>query len=878
MRIGTRLALVQGVVIAGLIAQFGCGGAGDKPVPLVVGDPATAVNVVVSPGPADVDPGQTESFTATVSGSTNTGVIWAVNDIVGGNPTVGILSGSGTTVTYTAPDDAGDYVVTATSSAYPTRRGSAVVRVKGSRVNVSLTPGTGSLLTGASLTFSAAVSGATNTSVVWSVDGVTNGNTAVGTITGSGNSVSYMAPAVAGTYVLRATSVANTSKSATASITVTAPPPPPPPPAVVLVALSSTSASLTAGSTKSFTATVSGSSNTAVTWKVDGVANGNTTVGTITGTGNSVTYTAPATAGSHTLTAISAADTTKSATASITVTAPPLPPAAVSVALNSTSASLTAGSTKSFTATVSGSSTTAVTWKVDGVANGNTTVGTVSGTGNTVTYTAPAVAGSHTLTAISAADTTKSATATITVTAPPPPPAVVSVTLSSTAANLTAGSAQPFTATVSGSSNTNVTWKVDGVANGDTTVGTITGGGNTITYTAPATAGSHTLTAISAADPSKQASAAVTVQAVQGGCAPAPTSPLVVSVKTYGAKGDGITDDTAAIQAAIEVVAGTGGTLLVPDGTYMINAIYDSGKGLQLRSHMTFRMSPGAVLKAFPNASGGYSVLFLPRVTNVNIIGGTIEGERSAHTGTSGESGMGIFVASSQNVYIEGVTAKECWGDGFYIGGSAGSTNITLCNVVADHNRRQGLSVVYADGVVVRNSTFKNTQGTLPEAGIDIEPNAGETVANMQILGCTFTNNSGGGIQNGLALGDRGIAFVKNVLIDGNVMVGNGFNAANGHPGGGGVEISNTAGHRVTNNVMRDNKNWGLRMRDEADSTTVTGNTISGTQGDGIYLDPTITGYIITGNTITGSTRYGIYQGAGSQGTLSGNTLSGNAR
>lgn len=326
------------------------------------------------------------------------------------------------------------------------------------------------------------------------------------------------------------------------------------------------------------------------------------------------------------------------------------------------------------------------------------------------------------------------------------------------------------------------------------------------------------------------------------------------------------------------MVAGTGGTLLVPDGIYRINAILNNNQGLQLRSNMTFRMSSGAVLKAIPNSSSAYSILMLPRVTNVNIIGGTLEGDRSTHTGTGGESGMGIFVASSHNVYVEGVTAKECWGDGFYIGGSAGSTNITLCNVVGDHNRRQGLSVVYADGVVVKNSTFKNTQGTLPEAGIDIEPNAGETVANMQILGCTFTNNSGGGIQNGLALADRGIAFVKNILIDGNVMVGNGFNAANGHTGGGGVEISNTAGHRVTNNVMRDNKNWGLRLRDEADSTIVTGNTITGTQGDGIYLDPTITNYTITGNTITGNTRYGIYQGAGAQGVLGPNQVSGNGR
>jgi hypothetical protein len=42
-----------------------------------------------------------------------------------------------------------------------------------------------------------------------------------------------------------------------------------------------------------------------------------------------------------------------------------------------------------------------------------------------------------------------------------------------------------------------------------------------------------------------------------------------VNVKDKGAKGDRTTDDTAAIQAAIDKAGGTGGTVLVPKGTYM---------------------------------------------------------------------------------------------------------------------------------------------------------------------------------------------------------------------------------------------------------------------------------------------------------------------
>jgi polygalacturonase len=56
-------------------------------------------------------------------------------------------------------------------------------------------------------------------------------------------------------------------------------------------------------------------------------------------------------------------------------------------------------------------------------------------------------------------------------------------------------------------------------------------------------------------------------------CVEAPTSALVINVKDKGAKGDGETDDTAAIQAAIDEVGGTGGTVLVPKGTYTVDAV-----------------------------------------------------------------------------------------------------------------------------------------------------------------------------------------------------------------------------------------------------------------------------------------------------------------
>lgn len=50
-------------------------------------------------------------------------------------------------------------------------------------------------------------------------------------------------------------------------------------------------------------------------------------------------------------------------------------------------------------------------------------------------------------------------------------------------------------------------------------------------------------------------------------------SDLVVNVKTYGAKGNGVADDSSAIQSAIDSIKTTGGTIFFPYGTYMVGSI-----------------------------------------------------------------------------------------------------------------------------------------------------------------------------------------------------------------------------------------------------------------------------------------------------------------
>src|SRR6266576_2227221 len=181
-------------------------------------------------------------------------------------------------------------------------------------------------------------------------------------------------------------------------------------PIPVRVTISPVSATVGVGGTQQFTATVENTSNTAVTWQVSGVTGGNATVGTISSSG---LYTAPAVVPNPaTVTAVSQADPTKSGSAQVTIT----PAAVVRVTISPVSATVGAGGTQQFTATVQNTSNTAVTWQVSGVTGGNATVGTISSSG---LYTAPAVVpnpATVTVTAVSQADPTKSASAQVTIT------------------------------------------------------------------------------------------------------------------------------------------------------------------------------------------------------------------------------------------------------------------------------------------------------------------------------------------------------------------------------------------------------------------------------------------------------------------------------
>lgn len=744
--------------------------------------------------------------------------------------------------------------------------GSSASQTGTATVTVTLRPsGTVPVGFSGSVPFTAAVSGSGDTGVTWAVEGVPGGNGSVGTITGTGATVAYTAPAAPGAYMVTATSTADAGASASTQVIVQAAP-------VSISLIPAGPVAVPTGGTQAFTATVTGPADTSVSWYVDGIAVGSSAAGTISGSGATVTYTAPASAGSHTVTATSVADASKSASAIVNVTVP-----VVQVALNpSGTVSVVTSGTQSFTATVTGSSNTAVTWAVDGFAGGNSSVGAITGTGATVTYTAPAATGTHTVTATSAADGSKAAAATVSVQAP----AAVKVTLSWIGpANIVVSGATLFTATVSNASDTTVTWSVDGVVNGDAGTGTIRAPvpGNQVVYLAPAALGTHTVTATSRADPGKSASIGlvVTAAAIQTGSIPVGAN---VRDAAYGAAGDGATDDTAAINRAVRAVAGTGRAVYVPAGTYMINATANNGAGILLGGNMALVLDPGATFKAFPTSTMHYVLVKADRVSNLLISGGTYIGnndDNSIPTPTTTEDGTGIEILGCSNVVVEGVVTEKCFCDGLYIADA--SRDVVIRNAASLANRRHGMAIVNATGVAVLGSTFSGNTGSVEQSGgpwvngcgIDIEANANEDISDILVYGCTFTGNHLAGLGWGVGNATASGSSTGGIFVIGNTATGNGH----------GLDAENCPNSAILDNDVEDNPGYGIYIHDGATGTVCTGNTVrnTGSSGDGAgimcYND---TGTRVDSNTSTGNARYGIYAVQSTGTTITNNTATGN--
>ena len=168
--------------------------------------------VTVSPSSTTVVPGGQAQFQAVVSGvGLVWGVTWSVDNVSGGDTTVGTISSSGL---YAAPLTTGTHTITATSL-FDFSSGSATVTLTGTTSSIRISPLTAIVPEGSVQTFAANVQG--GGTAIWSIQEGDVG----GTISNSGI---YTAPKQAGIYHVVATNSANSSEIANATVTVVAGP------------------------------------------------------------------------------------------------------------------------------------------------------------------------------------------------------------------------------------------------------------------------------------------------------------------------------------------------------------------------------------------------------------------------------------------------------------------------------------------------------------------------------------------------------------------------------------------------------------------------------------------------------------------------------
>ncbi len=190
-------------------------------------DPVTNISVTIAPATVSVNVVTAQQFSDSIQGGTNNVTIWKVNNITGGNDTVGRIDSNGL---YHAPSTvpspptvivgaASFEDQNATATASVTITPAPIVAITSPSAPVTVTSGTAN-----TLTFSATETGGTTNIILWYVApvgglGVLGGNATLGTINANGVYNPPLTPPIGQT--VNVTAVAQDSPNSSASLSVT---------------------------------------------------------------------------------------------------------------------------------------------------------------------------------------------------------------------------------------------------------------------------------------------------------------------------------------------------------------------------------------------------------------------------------------------------------------------------------------------------------------------------------------------------------------------------------------------------------------------------------------------------------------------------------
>lgn len=322
----------------------------------------------------------------------------------------------------------------------------------------------------------------------------------------------------------------------------------------------------------------------------------------------------------------------------------------------------------------------------------------------------------------------------------------------------------------------------------------------------------------------------------------------------YNAAGDGVTDDRAAIQAAIDaanasyVATGSRRTVLIDAGVYAVGSVnYTTDGGaslgamsLLMRNGVDIRGTGTVKVKNSAYGAGAFYRVFasrdVTRLSNASINGITVDGNRANQTASTQCSN--IVLECSSDVTVSGIRSINANGNGIMLRGvpTAYATDLKVINCTVTNATYIGIQSSQFDGLVISGNYVADTTDNC----IDVYGDDGTTVTH----GRNFTI-SGNTVRRGL------VGIFPETVRDG-VVTGNTIESCTS-----GVLVNRINGEprniTISGNAIRDCAR-GVTVSGDTGGVFITGNTIDNFTAGGVRLGYTggnCSRVVITGNYLT---------------------------
>lgn len=306
-----------------------------------------------------------------------------------------------------------------------------------------------------------------------------------------------------------------------------------------------------------------------------------------------------------------------------------------------------------------------------------------------------------------------------------------------------------------------------------------------------------------------------------------------VDARNYGATGDGSTNDTTSLKAAL--AAAVGGIVYVPVGTFVVD---DS---LTIPANTILRGAGEATVLSF-TSSAAEACLLPSSGSGVESL--YVKDARA----TPPAATVGINLNSVNNVSIRGVRISGFLGNGISASGSANCV-IADCRV---HDIGDSASID-GDGILLSVCEMFRIIGCDVQSsgkhGINLAgTSTSDTTRDVTVVGCVCNDNGDSGIN--VQLADR-------ITMTGNVCDSNGING--GSTGGQGIQIAdNCTDILVASNATTNSTEQGIVVQNACNRVTLQGNTCSGNTWSGIKVSDGSTNVTVASNICIGNDLKGV--------------------